>query len=63
MSGLVVLDAATYDADPAWWEAQAFLAGVGVRVERGPGRGWSEVHADGGYAHVCTRRDLAGGPW
>lgn len=56
----LVLDAAIYADDPAWWVAHALLAGARLRVERGPGRGWSELEPDGGYAHVCTRRDLAG---
>lgn len=56
----LVISAELYDPDPTWWEAHALLAGCRLTVQRGEGRGWSDIDPDGGYGYVCTRRDLAG---
>lgn len=60
MSGGLDLPAAIYDADPDWWERQVALAACALTVDRGPGRGSSSTYPDGGFDHVCTRKDLSG---
>lgn len=54
------MDQITYNTHPWWWRWQARVANCWLLVRRGEGRGWTEEHHSGGYAHVCTRLDMSG---
>lgn len=56
---VLVVSQLTYNADPDFFLRNARLAGVTLQVQRNTG-GYTEEYADSGYAHVCTRKDLAG---
>lgn len=48
--------------DGAWVRLQAFLGELGV-IRYRKGGGFTAEHPDGSYGYVCSRHDLAGGPW